>query len=670
MEVFILTMAHAEVNVRIPLALNFSGGISLGAYMAGVFYELTREALQQDSKLVVDIITGASAGAISSVLAAYYLLGAEPFPSSPQESIFYKAWVEKVDISKLLPAGVEPEPDSVSGQQNWSLLSGKFIEDIAQELIGSLRDKIEQAGREPMLLSPIALLVTLTNLQGLLKKTNFPVNAERAADTTVCEASTASGQKDYIETISSAETRQFLFHSGLPLDTLGGMWQKAERSARASGAFPVAFPPIGDDSNVNSPNLVSLSDDYLDSSSSVGERALRKDESGQVVEELRNICRSPDDDRTLRFQYTDGGILDGLPIVKAIALESALLKAAKLLEDKQQGNISEEEYSKRYEELAKNYPLLKDRNFDAFLEHWTALGVKSQSEERLYVYIQPTPANTLNSRSSLKKGKFSMLEVGLSGLTLPKSEHDAIRLEEIRLRNEDARRKQAFLDRLNGSEFQSLSDDMKRTLVESVEEAVPYRTIQLCRIDPSLVARAYGEEGQQRFPSIYQALENALPKYMKDAIEGEDEKSLLASDFLGAFGGFFDRTYRDHDFLLGQICGQLWLIENVWKVEQDEDPHVRELVNSIDNNKARFLKDDPKPSNLDEPSIKQLERLVWRAFVLLFKEFNSKKIEISEEEKEFQSLIKKVLGRIVVKRLLVPIGIIFAVAIAIYLALD
>ncbi|MGB3508648.1 MAG: patatin-like phospholipase family protein [Microcoleaceae cyanobacterium] len=50
-----------------PITLNCSGGISLGAYMAGVFYEITKEAVQDKPAIVIDTITGTSAGAIIKI---------------------------------------------------------------------------------------------------------------------------------------------------------------------------------------------------------------------------------------------------------------------------------------------------------------------------------------------------------------------------------------------------------------------------------------------------------------------------------------------------------------------------------------------------------------------------------------------------------------------------
>jgi predicted acylesterase/phospholipase RssA len=112
-------MHQPSSQVPIPITLNFSGGISLGAYMAGIFYELIREATQENPRIVIDIITGASAGAITGTLAAYYLLGADRLPEEAEKSLFYKAWVEQADITNI-QAKQDLEIDDETGQKNRS----------------------------------------------------------------------------------------------------------------------------------------------------------------------------------------------------------------------------------------------------------------------------------------------------------------------------------------------------------------------------------------------------------------------------------------------------------------------------------------------------------------------------------------------------------------------
>ena len=615
--------------------------------MAGIFYELTKEATQPESAIAVDIITGASAGAISSVLAAYYLLGAESLPDEAKESLFYKAWVEEVSIQQLIPKEMAAEVDSATGQANWSLLSGKFVEELSERLIGGLREKLAEAHLDKPRFKPLALLVTLTNLQGFLKETTFPLKADEEPDS--CEVAVEMPQPagdTHIETITNAETRQFLFHEGLAYDQIDALWKKTELSARASGAFPVAFPPIGDDSDVNSPNLAMLSQDYLEPGTEPGQRRLRKGPDGEVIEALRGIVAPGKAQTHLQFQYTDGAVLDGLPIVKAIALESALLDARSLAAAK--SLLSEAAYTARKKKFLEQYPLCSDQRFEDFFERWTEEGLGDRTKERLYVYIQPAPTNDLNSRPSITKSVFSMLEVGLSGLTLPKAEHDAIRLENIRQRNEDARRKKALLEKIQEAEFA----EVRETLTAAIEEAIPYRPIKLCRIDPSLLSTALSEEWKVRFPSVYEVLDEALLRYIKDAITKQEASVLLASDFLGSFGGFFDQQYRDHDFFLGRLCGQLWLLENVWTEADDTDPRVQALVELIHVEKDQFLKEDPKPTSLSKEGIDIIEKLVWRLLRILWKEARAPQPDNQDDMSGAQALGKAVLKRFVLKRLL------------------
>ncbi len=599
--------------------------------MAGVFYELTKEALNEHGTITIDVVTGASAGAITATLATYYLLGAESLPNNAKESLFYKAWVDKVDIKSISGVGKGPEKDEETQNFNWSLLSGKEIKRISDELVGNFQEKIQrriQRGEKPIP-NPLALLVTLTNLQGLLKKTDFPVSIE---------ADNKDGEK--IKTISSAETRQFLFHSEL-LESpgkLNDMWQKAELSCRASGAFPVAFPPVGDRSNIESPNLEDLSDDYFSNPEvCIKKRIFNSDK-------LKGISFD-NDKRHLKFQYTDGGILNGLPIEKGIIFEKLLIEKG-------------DDPSK--------YFGATDPNLPPFRKEWQQL--KLNPDERLYVYIQPTPSKDLKELPRLTKDTFSMLEVGISGLTLPRAEHDAVRLDNIRQRNEDADHKKELLTKLDtlfdglNNEQQSSFQGIKDELYSEIDKAIPYRHIKLRRIDPSLIGEVNFDKKLKKFETIVKALDESLTLYMKDAIKGREIKRLLASDFLGAFGGFFNRRYREHDFLLGRVCGQLWLLKNCWKTVDKEDSRIKALVELIETGSSTFLKDDPKPSDLIKSGqIRILENLIWRSLRILFVQSRARSQSKSGDEKAVVSLLLRNVALKVIATVLLVIGTVITV---------
>jgi hypothetical protein len=487
-------------------------------------------------------------------------------------------------------------------------------------------------------------------LQGYLKKTDFPLEVP-GKNTSPTPETVSEGEAETIETITSAETRQFLFYPGQDQADLSEMWDKVTLSSRASGAFPVAFPPVGDASDINSPNFAALSDDYIaNPDAPPGQRKLKK------IEKLEEIAK---DETHLKFQYTDGGVLEGLPIVKGIMLD-------KLLSQRDDRPATSDE------------PQLKDPRFKPFKSKWQAQNcqLNLNQEKRLYVYIQPAPANDLKSESRLTKGYFSMLQVGLSGLTLPKAEHDAIRLEEIRQRNEDAKRKKELLKQLN-SLSGNLPKEKLAQLCMDVEDAIPYKHVELRRIDPSIIAAAYNSKASDVLKPVGDALQKYLPEYMEDAIKNKEVKKLLACDFLGAFGGFFIRECRDHDFHLGRISGQIWLLQNCYDLTTVDTSKIQSLVNLIKGKSKQFLKKDPNPSLLIETrQVGILENLVWRAVRILSAESGlfgdrSGKYRGSEEEGT-QALLRAVLTRLIVKAgviLLLLTGIVIAALALVFLSL-
>jgi hypothetical protein len=76
----------------VPLAVTVSGGVSLGAYQAGFLYYLSETIKQNPDLLEFEILTGASAGLINSLL-ALISVGGDPDPD-PTDTEFYKTWTE------------------------------------------------------------------------------------------------------------------------------------------------------------------------------------------------------------------------------------------------------------------------------------------------------------------------------------------------------------------------------------------------------------------------------------------------------------------------------------------------------------------------------------------------------------------------------------------------
>lgn len=600
------------------ITLNCSGGISLGAYMAGVFYELTKEAVKPNPKIIIDIITGASAGAMTGVIAAYCLLSEDRekfFPSDITQNVFYKAWVEKVDIKfidnfqvtlnsfkdgflatqdsfsdsflatiesydnsknkllkilatllkKVTPDYKSSKPDykRECDRRKLSIFSGEAIAEIAK-LIG-LEEKPDQVSRTlgaskniPQFTQdtqPLALLMTVTNLQGLLEEV---------------ELSKSPTAKQDFKTITYGETRQFLFHSGLRDDPykLNNMWQKAVKGGLASGAFPAAFPPKWDESNISSINLETLSEDYF----------IDHHKTELNREEVKALYG---DYEHLNFLYTDGGILNSLPILQGIDL----IQELRYLQD------DDDDYTKEFKQ---KFFANKPQN----------------GSERLHVYIRPIPVEDLKSNKRLTRGHFSLLEIALSGLTLPTEEHDSIRLREIEKRNQLVEEKLKL--------FKKSSWEQRHQLQQQLEQAIPYEHIELRPITAALISNIADNITHPKLSQLQPVYDALLKQIRKNNPKAQLQEGgaaeLLASDFLGAFGGFFDKRYREHDFLIGRICGIAWILENCEGATITEN-EINDLVCEIKGTgkrKGKILTEDPTPSNLKLSQKIRIGRIILR----------------------------------------------------------
>src|SRR6185295_5977071 len=105
------------------LALTLSGAASLGSFEAGVLTELLYALdywwAHGGPRYEIDVLTGASAGAMTSALVARALY------NHPERASLYRAWVEDIDIQLLVQ---KPPVDSI--------LSKGVIEDIASKYLG------------------------------------------------------------------------------------------------------------------------------------------------------------------------------------------------------------------------------------------------------------------------------------------------------------------------------------------------------------------------------------------------------------------------------------------------------------------------------------------------------------------------------------------------------
>lgn len=585
--------------IPVPVTLNCSGGISLGAYMAGVVYELVREARSKHPLIEIDIITGASAGAITGLIAAYYLLEdyipdddnnvksqSDQHTSSLNDATaneFYEIWVNKSNIDTFRK-GTDLGPSEKKTCWGWyeqsapknedvdqgakervyrSILTNSPVKGHAADNLQAENLRIGKSNTKSRLSHPLALIMTVTNLSGVLRK---------------------SGLKDK-KAISYGETRQFLFSS--TTKELSGIWAKTFVSAQASSAFPGAFLPVVDDSDRKSHNFYDCSDEY--------DQQFKKHQDSKICT-IEGTREDGTPKEKFNFAYTDGGVLDNIPIIHGIKLVKHLVKQS-------------------YPEGATK-KLCDD--IDNFRQEWNRSSArndqsKTREGHRKYIYVQPSPYRSLDDSDDLQETFFSWLTTFWKGLTIPHLEHDHLRLEDIASINDTYK---AFEGLKTGC-----NDD-------KINKANPYVKVNLERIDPSLVL-------EKDFLTKNSKTKNDEP--VINAIrQNLDEKSscndMLASDILGGFGGFFKIEYRKHDFLVGRLSALRWLDKICVKNPNCKQRiRIKEKVNQITyKNKNDFLQEDPKPT------IKiwfRLARIV-PSFVFLLV------VEIFEQE---SSLIKRIL---------------------------
>lgn len=119
---FFQAQAFAKNKELSKTAIVTSGGVSLGSYKAGFLLRLTQFISQSNSVNSIDILSGASAGSLNSLLTVDALCNSQN--SHFDESLYYKMWVP-VGINELF------SPDEV---KSTSIFHRKGSNDILNAL--------------------------------------------------------------------------------------------------------------------------------------------------------------------------------------------------------------------------------------------------------------------------------------------------------------------------------------------------------------------------------------------------------------------------------------------------------------------------------------------------------------------------------------------------------
>ncbi|MBL8839235.1 MAG: patatin-like phospholipase family protein [Alphaproteobacteria bacterium] len=232
------------------IGLCCAGAISAGAYAAGVFDFLVEaldawHAAKANGEAVprhqvqLRIVTGASAGGMNAAILAasapYRFPAAGPRATAGDRARnpFYRAWVDEIDIAKLLAT------DDLERDGFRSLLNSIPLRRIAADIVEHGPASGLAAIARPWLLDPLPVLLTVTNLRGVPYAVAFkggsPHGMRIHADTLGFMARSAEASAGAVP--PDAIDLPFARSASDP------RWGALVQAALATGAFPVALRP-------------------------------------------------------------------------------------------------------------------------------------------------------------------------------------------------------------------------------------------------------------------------------------------------------------------------------------------------------------------------------------------------------------------------------------------
>lgn len=289
------------------LAIVISGAVSLGSYEAGVMYELLEaiahrnESLETDhpDRVAIDVITGASAGAMTAAILSQQLFYGGSRLRDPYNNPLFNAWVKKVDIDGLLK--VERK------NHKYSLLSSAVVDDIGEAYL--LDDPGNAMDRHPAAADSLRIGLAMSNLNGFSQeiageKESFAYS--RYKDQFVCQlrcVAPIGGQPASIDQDAGMkiqltemeprmERRKVVWRPMLNSCS----WPILRMMAFSSGAFPFAFR---------------------------ARRICRTGGSDASLMQTRDSCRKAaggDQAYGGNYLYTDGGVFENEPVGMAASL--------------------------------------------------------------------------------------------------------------------------------------------------------------------------------------------------------------------------------------------------------------------------------------------------------------------------------------------------------------
>ncbi len=222
------------------LAIAISGAVSLSSYEAGSLYEIVEAIAQHnchpdtvdEQQIEIDVITGVSAGAMTACILAQKLMFEAEALRQPHANALYGPWVEDMDITELLKLQLQDDPrGSVFSSERMAEIGYTYL--LQRYATGQPTPR----QRHPAAADSIRLGLAMFNLNGIdcaVNLTDFP---------DVNHPDNRSPRLTY-----TRHSECFTYEiSDSDADDHPKVWQKLEKIARSSNAFPVLFRPLQSD---------------------------------------------------------------------------------------------------------------------------------------------------------------------------------------------------------------------------------------------------------------------------------------------------------------------------------------------------------------------------------------------------------------------------------------
>jgi predicted acylesterase/phospholipase RssA len=531
------------------IAVVLSGAVALGAYQAGVLYELL-SAVERGAPLTIDVVVGSSAGALVGAITAKSLV-----MGSAIGTVLLK-WTE-LTLQQLTLNYQSPDhtPDPARPLDR-GILSSDAIRTLLRDYL--VHESVPRSFQPAFPAPRVVFSVTLTNLDGL-PGSGGPDDANRFDEAVVFRFSPPNPRK--------------ISQSPYP----SGLWQRVASVVRASAAFPGAFDPehIPWAERIRVPGLL--------------------EEMWQNEALLRQLDSK---DPTLQplMRYADGGILDERGVERAVSALPLVTGGPgeggpeTLVYDPRRCFlfIEPDPPITSAEALKAGTPHTWLGTFTRGLRLWTLSAsphtsqrrvlASNNRQEKLFRFLADLGRRMRDdgplATAADGAREFRMLYTDPDGVRNDDLTGDGIAemsgLIDAKLFREairgfyrwlaDAARFQAdmeWLDRLPAGRVRDAHMSIRAATVE-LREAY----LALEGVDPISPGR-YQSVLEDAHATIAQSLGLSQPWSALHQITPEDPRLMLKGEEIIHFGGFFSREFLKHDFEVGRYYAYLWLRDAV-----------------------------------------------------------------------------------------------------------